>query len=113
MTTRFPAGLALWPLAGLFVVLACSVACDPGHEITFKNNTSVKVTIYFEGRQQGSVNPGEAKAYTHLEYSGAHTWEAKDDQGHILYHADLTWSDIRAQAWTITISGATSLRPAA
>ncbi|HYM15231.1 MAG TPA: hypothetical protein VEZ14_06700 [Dehalococcoidia bacterium] len=94
----------------LFAVLLFSVACDPGHEITFKNNTSTAVTIYFEGRRQLTLSAGEAKVGTQLEYSGAHTWEARDEQGHVVYHANLSWSDIRALNWTITITGATSSR---
>jgi hypothetical protein len=104
-------GVPRWfALAMLAASLAFSVACDPGHEITFRNGTGTAVTIYFEGRPQGSVDPGGAKVFTHLEYSGAHTWEAKDEQGYVVYHASLRWADIRALNWTITITGATNSR---
>jgi hypothetical protein len=99
------------PLRLFLAVLAISVlvittGCDPGHEITFKNETSAAVTIFFDGREQGSVGGGQAGILTHLEYSGRHTWEAKDPSGHVLYHAALRWADIRGQNWIITISGA-------
>lgn len=102
--------LPAWALVALVAGLVFVSACDPGHEITFKNNTSTTIAIFFEGRQQGSVNPGESKVLTHLEYGGVHTWEARDEQGHVVYHANLSWSDIRDLNWTITITGTTNFR---
>jgi hypothetical protein len=91
-------------IAFLTVALA-TIACDPGHDVTYENKTSTKVTVYVYGREDFQLGARKSKKYTVIKFSeGSMPVEARDEQGTLIYSDTFTWDELKAADWRISIS---------
>lgn len=104
-----------WPVLRivLFVILAVATAataaaCDPGHTVTFENQTAQNVTIFRDGRRDFTLKPFEVAGFTFIEFSGQILLEAKNEDGAIILSERLTWSDLERMGWKIAITDSES-----
>jgi len=92
-------------LALLILVLAAffTTACDPGHSVTFDNDTDAAVTIFIDGQRDVSLKPMEKRTFDVIEFSEA-TFEARDSTGRVLYRETMTWAGLKERGWKIVIA---------
>jgi hypothetical protein len=88
----------------LLLLLATTVACDPGHTVTFENRTSHTVTVFRGGARDFVLKPSEKAGYTILEFAGSMAFEARNESGKVIYSETLTWEELKAQDWRIVIT---------
>lgn len=88
----------------LLLLPATTVACDPGHTVTFENRTSHTVTVFRGGARDFVLKPSEKAGCTILEFAGPMTLEARDDSGKVIYSETLTWEELKAQDWRTVIT---------
>lgn len=97
----------VWRLSGALLV-ACLVvflvACDPGHEITYVNETDQHITVRLNGGVHAELGPHETKDVLTLEFIRARTISAENEGGRVIYSETLTWGDLRDKGWKIVIS---------
>jgi hypothetical protein len=86
------------------VVGAATTACDPGHTVTYENQTSRTVTVFLHGNPEVTLGPFENKDGGILEFVRPTTFEAKDESGNVIYSATLTWEDLKQRGWKIVIT---------
>ena len=90
-----------------------SMACDPGHPVTYDNRTDQPVEIFVNGFFDGALAPMEKKTFDKIEF-GTATFEARDFSGRVLYSETLTWDELKDAGWRIVITdegGGTSPSP--
>ena len=91
-------------LAVIFLSSISIIACDPGHDVTFRNDTQGDVSVVSNGETWGSLAPGEQRAFGVLTYEGSRTYSAEDQSGRILFRAEYTWDDLKRMDWEIVIT---------
>lgn len=89
----------------LFGVLAAfAVACDPGHSVTYVNNTPHKLWIFdAEDRLVTELEPFEESTGSELEHLWTGRRVAKTADGQVVFRVELTWEELKAQDWRIVI----------
>jgi hypothetical protein len=80
---------------------AFSSACDPGHDITFVNETNSVLTLYAGGYLEGDLASDEKRTMGFLEYEGTTRFEARDFSGVVRSSLDLSWGELKTRNWTI------------
>lgn len=84
-------------------IAVLSTGCDPGHDVRYVNSTDQRLTILVDGAKETTVGPMESVEVLTLEYPGASTFEAENDQGLTVYSEALTWNQLRQRGWEILI----------
>jgi hypothetical protein len=89
------------------LMLASAVACDPGHSVTWVNETGRTVSVFAGDDPEDLVttlSPHSSKELGELK----HLWEdvvvVKDEDGSILSRKEITWEELKAQDWRIVIT---------
>lgn len=89
----------------LVLLLATTVACDPGHGVTFENRTSHTVRVFRHGTLELTLGPFEENDdFGLLEFAGADTFEARAENGRVIYSERLTWDELKRRGWKIVIT---------
>lgn len=89
-------------------IASVSTGCDPGHRIAYDNQTSQTVTVFRDHTRIATLAPSEKKEFSTLEFSGARTFEAREQSGKIIYSEELTWEELKERGWKIVITGTRS-----
>lgn len=98
---KFSLAVGACTVATLLVFLA---ACDPGHSVTYVNNTPYRLRIYdAKDRLVAELEPFEMNTGTELEHLWTGRRVAKTQDGRVVFQADLTWEELKAQDWRIVI----------
>jgi hypothetical protein len=85
-------------------LLLLSLACDPGHTVTFENRTNHTVTVLRGGVRDFVLGPSETAGYTILEFAGPMIIEARDESGRVIHLETLTWEELERMDWKIVIT---------
>ncbi|TMB64290.1 MAG: hypothetical protein E6J43_13655 [Chloroflexi bacterium] len=111
LTARRISNVAL--ASAIVLIVGVATAFDPGHGVTYENQTDSRVTVYRIGIVDTTLEPGQSKTFSFNEIKGEQTIEAKDDNGRTLYVDTVTWDDLKQRGWTIVIkqSGAPTQVP--
>jgi hypothetical protein len=89
----------------LLLFLASAVACDPGHSVTYVNNTPYRLRIYdAKDRLVAELEPFEMNTGSELEHLWTGRRVAKTQDGRVVFQADLTWEELKAQDWRIVVT---------
>ncbi len=93
-------------LIGSFIGLVAftSLACDPGHTVTFENETSQNITIFRDGQRDFELKPFETAGFTFLEFSGYTLLEARNEDGQTIYAETVTCEELKEAGWEIIIT---------
>jgi len=83
--------------------LVLAVACDPGENVTYKNDTDVAISVFQGNDLEAELSPGEQRTFTFIVYQGARTFSAKDEAGNVIFREEYTWDDLKRLRWQITI----------
>ncbi|MCL5076426.1 MAG: hypothetical protein M1136_12405 [Chloroflexi bacterium] len=90
-------------------------SCDPGVGITYENQTNRTIAIYttrhgYTG-MQGKLPPYEIHTFSTLMSRDVEPYpilfEAKDEEGNVVWSETLTWRDLEKRGWRIVITGQT------
>ena len=89
-------------MRGRAIVIGCLVlgsvllfGCEPGTNVTFKNETDVEVIIW-EGRAEADhLMPGEKITYSISHAPFPTTWRLTDLEGNILFEETFTFEELR------------------
>ena len=96
------------PKVAMLITLAAisiaTVSCDPGHTITYVNETNEFVEIYFNGRFSLSLEPMQTRKLEEIMFFGRVTYEARDVTGRVLYRDTFTWEELKEAGWRIVIT---------
>ena len=94
-------------LCAAVLLAALGGACDPGHGVTFENRTSHTVEVFRRDTLELTLEPFEKNDdFGLLQFGGAETFEARDENGRVIYSERLTWDDLKRRGWKITITEA-------
>ncbi len=94
-----------WPALLILAAVAIgAVACDPGHTVTFENETSQNITIFRDGRRDFELKPFETAGFTFLEFSGDTLLEARNEGVQTIYAETFTWEELKEAGWQIVIA---------
>jgi hypothetical protein len=107
MCTAWRRGPLLASLAGLFlavVIAAAGTGCDPGHTLTYRNDTGKTVTVSSASTEIVTLRPQEEKKFSTLEFVGEEIFEVRDENGRVIYSETLTWDDLKRMGWKIVIT---------
>src|SRR5438045_1493851 len=77
------------------------LVCDSGHVVTFDNKTATTVTVYRAGTKDLVLAPNESRRATILTLFEPQLFEARDEDGAVIYSKKLSWDDLRAMNWRI------------
>lgn len=93
-------------------VLVCAVlvasgvlwtACDPGHGVTFENQTQATVNVFNGDDLDATLSPGTQRTLGFIEYMGLRTFVAKDESGTVVFQEQYSWDDLKRLNWRIVI----------
>ncbi len=93
--------LGVWSSAALLLL---SLACDPGHTLTYRNDTRQTVTVSSDATEIVTLRPQEEKRFSTLEFVGEETFEARDEAGSVVYSETVTWEELKRRGWVIVIT---------
>jgi hypothetical protein len=96
--------LFLFLLLGL--IATGLVACDPGHRVTYENRTNARITVFRDQIEVVALEPSQKREFSTLEFVGTRAFEARDENGRVIYSEALTWMDLKARDWKIIIAEA-------
>ena len=98
----------------VFVIVAVmgAVACDPGHPVTYENQTDMAVEVFINGKFSASLEPMKKEKFELIEFDEV-TFEARDSDGRVIYSETFTWEELKQAGWRIVIEEPASSRPAA
>ena len=91
----------MWAL--ISAILLVSVACDPGHGVTFINQTGVELEVYSGGLSAGRLAPHTERTLSYTRYSGVKLFEARDLSGTVLFSRSYSWNELEERDWKILI----------
>ena len=109
MCTAWRRGPLVASLAGLFLAVAIAAAgtgCDPGHTLTYRNDTRQTVTVSSASTEIVTLRPQEEQKCSTLEFAGEEIFEVRDENGRVIYSETLTWDDLKRMGWKIVITEA-------
>jgi len=86
------------------VVAFLLTGCDPGHTLTYRNDSAQTVTVSRDTTEIVVLGPHEQRRFSTLEFVGEETFEARDESGQVIYSETLTWDDLKRRGWTIVIT---------
>jgi hypothetical protein len=89
-----PSLRVLFVVAALFLSVLILVACDPAHDLTFKNETEGDVIIWVQNSEGDRLDPGESKTFSVLKYSGEKRFRVTDTSGQILFEDTFAYDDL-------------------
>jgi hypothetical protein len=103
---RWPAPLVRILTAIILAVVIGTglIGCDAGHTVTYENQTTHSITLFQNGTRDFAMNPMEKKDSGVLEFTGAVTFEARDEHSKPIYSEALTWDQLKQRGWRIVIS---------
>lgn len=89
------------------MVLAISgvlwTACDPGHGVTYENQTQQTVSVFNGNDLDATLAPGAHRTFTFIVYQGLRTFVAKDESGVVVFQEQYSWDDLKRVNWRIVI----------
>jgi hypothetical protein len=91
----------------LLLVLATTVACDPGADITWVNETDQEVGIYLGDDLHDfdtSVRPRSSKTVGTIEAVWEDVVVIRDKQKRVLFRQEITWDELKAQGFRFVIT---------
>ncbi len=95
--------LALLVAASL---LGGATACDPGHSVEYQNRTDKRLEVLINGRPEVTLGPFEKQNLDLLEFRGTQDFEARDEDGRVVYFETFTWAQLKKRGWKIVITEA-------
>lgn len=104
---RHAAARVFTVLAGIilaFTVGLAATGCDSGHAITYENRTGQRVTVFRDGVRALVLEVSEREAYDLFLFSGSMLFEARGDEGTVLFSEMLTWDELKERGWEIVIT---------
>lgn len=87
--------------------LAVSSACDPGADITWVNDTSHQVRVYFSDDLNAfatSVPPNSSGTWGFIEGDWTGIVVVRDEQLNILLREEITWDELKARGFRFVIT---------
>lgn len=88
-------------LVGTFVPM---MGCDPGAEVTYRNETPSTVSVFSNALLETTLAPGEEQTFSVITYEGSRTYSARDESGRVLFREEYTWEDLKRMDWEIVIT---------
>jgi hypothetical protein len=91
------------------VVLATTVACDPGATITYVNETDRTVLVYTAedlgpNEYDALLGPHSTVEATTLEMHFKDIVIVRDEDGNLLLRKEITWDELKAQDFRFVIT---------
>ena len=111
--TLFARTFSPWRLAAMTAAVATAFAligCDPGHNISYENETNEFIDIYLDGFLNVSLEPMQKKKFFGIE-SPSTTFEARDAEGNVIYRQTFTWDELRDAGWRIVVTENSRIDP--
>ena len=95
----------LWSTASLITALAVlllvALACDEGSDIRYVNSTDETVILYIDGLLVHTLAPSETREALILKFSIPKLFEAKTEDGTVVFSQRLTWDDLKARQFRL------------
>lgn len=96
----------------VLLTLACiwlvgAVACDPGHEVTYVNETSQTMKFYLgDGLDDydGTLAPGSSWTGVVAEVVWEDAVVIRDVQDNVLYREELTWEEFKERDYRFVVT---------
>jgi len=93
-------GKALVVAFGL-LLLAGLTACDEGNDITYVNMTDRTLQVYIDDLLVHTLEPYETRQALILKFSLPKLFEAREEDGTVVFSETLTWEDLEAREFRI------------
>jgi hypothetical protein len=84
-------------------LLGLLIACAEHRDITYTNLTSSRMTLFLNGRAEGTIDTNESM--TRRSKKGSQHIEAYDAQGSSVFDETLTWDELKELNFEIVIDG--------
>jgi len=110
---RLARAFSPWRLAAVVAAVATAFAltgCDPGHDVSYENETNEFIEIYVNDFLNVSLEPLQKKKFLEIEFGSA-TYEARDLAGRVLYRQTFTWDELRDAGWRIGVTDTSRIDP--
>ena len=78
----------------LFLGALALTGCDPGHNVTIRNESDTEVTVWRGAVQLTTLQPGEKDSYGALSFTGTTTYRAIDPHGNVLFERTFTFEEL-------------------
>ena len=92
----------------LLLVLATTVACDPGAGVSWVNESDETVVVYLRDEFVEELGSTVLPRSTKTEAVIKAVWEdvvvIRDEQGNVLFRQELTWDEFKAQGFRFVIT---------
>lgn len=88
----------------LVVGVLVSVACSPEEAVTYVNTTQMPVTVYSDGNNLATLEPGESKAFRTRENLMPDRIQVYGESGDLILDEIVTWEALQQRDFEITIS---------
>lgn len=98
-----PVVYALW--VGILLTLALAiVSCDEGAVMTYVNTTDETLQVSVDGLLVHTLTAGETRESGIIRFSLPKLFEAKHQDGTVVFSETLTWEDLKQRGWKIVIT---------
>jgi len=87
----------------LVVLLTIASGCDPGHGVTFVNQTDRTIAVYENTDLDANLAPAQQRTFTFIVFEGSRTFLARDEAGNVIFQQQYTWADLKRLQWRIVI----------
>jgi len=94
-------------LALMISSLLTAVACDPGAEITYVNQTNQRIGVYLGDNPKNRdliLEPQETREGGTIKAVWQDVVVFRNDQGEVLYRMEITWDELERQGYRIVIT---------
>jgi hypothetical protein len=90
----------------LMLALLAVVSCDEGSDITYMNMTDRTLEVYIDGLLAHTLEPRETREALILKFSIPALFEAKEENGTVVFSETLSWEDLEARKFRLVFTDA-------
>jgi len=95
-----PAANVLW-MAILLMLALTAASCDEGNNIAYVNMTDRTLEVFINDLLEVTLEPYETRELGMIKFSLPRLFEAKDEDGTVVFSETLTWEDLEAREFRI------------
>ena len=95
-----PAANVLW-MAILLMLALTAASCDEGNNIAYVNMTDRTLEVFINDLLEVTLEPYETRELGMIQFSLPRLFEAKDEEGTVVFSETLTWEDLEAREFRI------------
>jgi hypothetical protein len=98
-----PVVYAAW--VGVLLMLALTaVSCDEGSDIKYVNMTEKTIEVYIDDLLVHTLEPYETRQAAILKFSLPKLFEAREENGTVVFSETLTWEDLEAREFRLVFT---------